>query len=91
MPRRARVARAACAVFWLPGTGGCRANRAGRAQPGIRLQQPASYWLKRRRALAPPRVYDFPCAQVWYAMQGEMSAMVTSYPKEHQKLLPYIK
>jgi hypothetical protein len=32
-----------------------------------------------------------PDTRVWYALQGEMSAMVTAYPAEHQKLLPYIK
>jgi hypothetical protein len=36
--------------------------------------------------LWPPR-----SPQVWYALQGEMSAMVTSYPREHKILLPYIK
>lgn len=28
---------------------------------------------------------------VWFALQGEMSAMVMRYPQEHQRLLPYIK
>lgn len=28
---------------------------------------------------------------VWFAMQGEMSKMVTKYPAEHQKLLAYLK
>jgi hypothetical protein len=28
---------------------------------------------------------------VWFALQGEMSAMVTAYPREHLKLLPYVK
>jgi hypothetical protein len=32
-----------------------------------------------------------PDMRVWYALQGEMSAMVTAFPAEHQKLLPYIK
>lgn len=29
--------------------------------------------------------------KVWFALQGEMSAMVTAFPREHTKLLPYIK
>ncbi|KAF6266260.1 hypothetical protein COO60DRAFT_1669582 [Scenedesmus sp. NREL 46B-D3] len=32
-----------------------------------------------------------PSTRVWFALQGEMSAMVTAFPAEHQKLLPYIK
>lgn len=32
-----------------------------------------------------------PRTRLWFALQGEMSAMVTSYPKEHEQLLTYIK
>ena len=32
-----------------------------------------------------------PNTKVWFALQGEMSAMVTKYPKQHHALLGHVK
>jgi hypothetical protein len=32
-----------------------------------------------------------PSTRVWFALQGEMSAMVTRFPENHRRILPYLR